>query len=128
MSTDTISQKPGLGWFAIAWIGFMIVASAWVAYRIGVTIEDLVSHADPRWKNDLYWALPTLMGLAALNILSLGVLLSRRKIGFYLFLLATVAAAAINVYIGVPVTTMLISLIGLGVLGVIIYTKWHVLK
>ncbi len=63
-----------------------------------------------------------------LNIIGLGLLLTRRKIGFYLFLIATIAAVAINLYLGVPPTTMLISLIGLSVLGAIIYVKWDVLK
>ena len=128
MTTEARIQPHGLGWIAIAWISFLILANAWVAYRLGYTIHDLVTHLDPRWRDKLYWALPLLMGLCIFNILSLGLLFARRKVGLYLFLAATAGAAAVNLYIGVPLTTMLLSLIGLSILGFVIYPRWDALR
>ncbi len=128
MTIDEHREQAGLGWAAIGWTAFMILASGWTAYRIGATIEDLVSHSDPRWRSQLYWALPTLLGLAVLNIVGLALILGRRKLGVYVFGSATVAALIVNVIIGVPILTLALAGGGLLVLLALLRPRWSALR
>jgi hypothetical protein len=133
MASQTEGESSGLGRPAIGWIGFMILANAWVVYRTEEQIHDLVTHADPRWRQGAYWALPTLIGLASVTIIGLGVLLARRKLGLCLVLLASLAVLPVGPYFGARDPGLLLrafghGLIGIAILCALVYQRWHVLQ
>src|SRR5688572_9841752 len=125
MTTADGSGRRSLGWIATVVIGYLILANAWGIYRVGDEIHDLVSHSAPEWQKGLYWVLPVLMGLAAFNIACLGLLLARRQIGLTLFLLATAAGVAFSLYLSVPLTTILLGLIGPVILWMVVHARWN---
>jgi hypothetical protein len=128
MTTDINSGSRSLGWLAIGWISFMLLANAWVVYILGDEIRDLVTHEDPQWRNGLFWALPLLICFVVVNFIGLSLLLVRRKAGLYLFLLATVATFIVNLYLGVSPASMLWSLIGVVVLVLVLSRRWDALR
>lgn len=114
--------------FLKAWLAFVFLASIWTAYRFGESIEDLVSHSDPRWDGELSWALPTLLGLAVLNGLGAVVLFFRFKLGFYVIVADAVASVAIILIIGASITSLGLGLVGLVVLSVLVNQNWSALR
>ena len=126
---DDAKADAGLGWFLKIWLGLMVAAGLWVAFRIGMQIEDLVSHFDPRWRQgDLRWALPVLLACAVLQSLGAGVLLFRYRIGLYIFAAAASAAFVVNTTIGVPLTTSAVGVLGLVVLVILARRQWQALR
>lgn len=126
----TEDQRPiDLGLFAKTWIGLLILFNAWNIYRTAMRIQDLVSHSDPRWKGDLSWALPTGIALSVVMILTLAtVLLTRRRLGIYAAGAVAIAAAAINLRLGLPPRTVLTGLIGIAVLVGLLIPRWSALR
>ena len=126
--TEMTTERPDLGWPLKAWLGFVFLASLWVAYRLGMQIEDLVSHRDPRWQGALQWALPALLAIAAVQAISALLLFARLRLGLALYMLCAVAALVINLTIGVPLSAMAIGLAGIAVMAVLVHRRWHVLR
>ncbi len=123
------SPKPEpLGWALPTWLCIFLLLSAWTVYRLAMTIEDLVSHSDPRWDDQLYWALPTMIGTTLIGMLGAAALLLRRRIGLHLILAVTVAGLVVGVVVGVPLKSLALSLIGVAVTVVLVSRKWQVLK
>lgn len=122
-------HRPDLGWPLKAWLGFVLLANLWVAYRLGMTIDDLVSHHDPLWHSgDLQWALPALLATTVVQLIAVGLLFLRLRVGFYVIIGCTVAALAINLAIGVPLGTNAIGLVGAAVTVVLVRQRWHVMR
>ena len=129
MTVTETRAAPGLPWHAKGWFWFMILGQAWTAYRLSVQIEDLVSHSDPRWTRDgLNIVLPALFGLSLLNILCLGLVLLRRKLGVYLFVASQIAAVGVLVFLGAFGPLFLLSLIGLAIFALLVQANWGVLR
>ncbi|MEZ5667746.1 MAG: hypothetical protein R3F55_10010 [Alphaproteobacteria bacterium] len=102
------------------WLGYVVLAGLWSAYRYATIIEDLVAHNDPRWNGDLSWALPALLGLSLLNVLAALLLAFGLRLGFLLILLGSLAAATIAVVLQLPLLGLLPGLVGLAVLAVLV--------
>ena len=125
---DDSATETRLGWFLQIWLGLMVVSGLWVGYRIGMQIEDLVSHADPRWQTDLQWALPSLLAAAVFQALGACLLLLRFRIGVFVVVLAALAALVINIMIGVAFFNWALPLVLLVVLLVLVRGRWHALR
>jgi hypothetical protein len=65
------------------WLIFMILANGWSLFRTYEIISDLVRHADPRWDDRLWWALPVLTAVGCVSILALAAIWLRWKAGAY---------------------------------------------
>ncbi len=126
--TALASDRPDLGMPLKIWLGLVFLGSLWVTYRLGMQIEDLVSHRDPRWQGDLQWALPALMGTAVAQAVCATLLFARLRVGLYLLIICAVAALTINLMIGVPVGAMAISLIGVAITIVLVRQHWHAMR
>ncbi len=126
--TTLASDRPHLGLPLKIWLGLVFLGSLWVAYRLGMQIEDLVSHRDPRWQGDLRWALPTLMGTSVGQAASALLLFARLRSGLYLLIVCAAAALTVNLMIGVPLGAMAISLIGVGITIVLVRQAWHAMR
>ena len=100
-----------LGRFAVVWIIIILIFSCYGIYRVWETIDDLVSHGDPRWTYPLTWMLPLSIGVGVLGMAGLIVLLTRRKWGLYVYLAAVAINIFLNVYVG-GIQTALLGLIG----------------
>jgi hypothetical protein len=100
-----------LGRFAVVWIIVILILSCYGIYRVWATIDDLVSHGDPRWVSPLTWMLPLSIGVGVLGMAGLIVLLTRRKWGLYVYLAAVVINIFLNFYVG-GILTALLGLIG----------------
>jgi hypothetical protein len=124
--SDRRSAAPGL--LFRLWLVLVLLAGLWTAYRLGMVIEDLVSHGDPKWAGDLRWALPTLLALALVHAFGAALMLLRLRFGFHLLLVETVAGVAIALHVGIPLSTMAIGLIGLAVLIVLTRLNWSSLR
>jgi hypothetical protein len=106
------------------WLGFMLLANAWTVYRYVTIIQDYLDHSDPRFTGNLQWGLYALLALAAINILCVIGLFFWKKLGLYGFAATSVVALVINVIVGVPLTTSLVGLVGIGILWALVQSKW----
>ena len=126
--TVLASDRPDLGLPLKIWLGLVFLGSLWITYRLGMQIEDLVSHRDPRWQGDLQWALPTLMGTAVAQAASALLLFARLRAGLYLLIVSAAAALTVNLMIGVPLGAMVISLIGVAITAVLVRQNWQAMR
>ena len=126
--TETAREDVSLGWPLRIWLVLLMCGGLWVAFRIGVQIEDLISHGDPRWRSNLQWGLPSLLGTALLQALGALLLLIKRRIGLYLVVVGAAVALVLNVIIGVPLTMSAIGLIGVVITIVLVHNRWHALR
>jgi hypothetical protein len=104
-----------LGRFAVVWIIIILVFSCYGIYRVWETIDDLVSHGDPRWVYPLTWMLPLSIGVGVLGMAGLSVLLTRRRWGLYVYLASVAINIFLNFYVG-GIQTALLGLIGPAIL------------
>ena len=110
------------------WLIFMLLANAWNIYRTYVVIEDLVSHADPRWNADLWWALPTLMGLGVANIVGIALLLLALRAALFLVAAVTVAGLGVEIYLRVAAGPLLLGVLGFVILVLLVRPRWQFLR
>ena len=104
-----------LGRFAVVWICIILILSCYGIYRVWETIDDLVSHGDPRWVPPLTWILPLTIGVGVVGMAGLIVLLTRRRWGLYVYLACVAINLFLNLYVG-GIPAALFGLIGPAIL------------
>lgn len=118
------TAPPPPRWLLRPWFILLVLANAWAAYRYYETIKDFVDHADPRFTGTLQWGLYALTALALISLVFVGAMWRMRKWGFYGYLAANAVALVIVLMIGVPLSGLLIPLVGLGVLWWLVISRW----
>jgi hypothetical protein len=81
-------------------LGFLLLANSWGCFRIWTIIDDFVRHDDPNFNGALKWALPVSVVLCATTIVAVILLFARRRLGLWIFVVAGIAAFAVNLIIG----------------------------
>jgi hypothetical protein len=106
-----------------AWLVFVALANAWTLYRLIVTIEDLLTHSDPRWER-IGWALVMSAIGCVLNFVAVLALWRWKRWGLYLFIAVALVGVVINLILGVPLVTTLIGVVGVVILIVLVQSRW----
>lgn len=123
--TGYIERKMSRGSLLGAWLIFVALSHLWTTYRSFEVYRDLVEHSDPRFP---HWPFLVLAVLAFVNVLAVVGLWFWKRWGFVLFCTVTVTGLAINIYLGVPIGTLLLGLIGVVIMLVIFVPKWRLLN
>lgn len=100
-------------------------SNAWGAYRAIAVYRDLVSHRDPNLPHWPFLVLAILSGLAVAAIVGLWRL---RVWGLILYLICWGAALGIGIFLNVPFSTHLWSLLNVGLLLFFVVPKWEALR
>ncbi len=123
--TLPIERKTTRGWLLSAWLIYVALSNLWTAYRSFEVYRDLVAHADPRFP---HWPFLVLALLALVNILAVVGLWFWKRWGFVLFCAVTAPGLGLNIYLGVSMGTLLLSMIGVVIMLAIFVPKWRLLN
>ncbi|MBC8162003.1 MAG: hypothetical protein H7Z42_12370 [Roseiflexaceae bacterium] len=104
------------------WLVFVLLANVWTVYRYGMIIYDLVDHMV--FDGVAQWALPLLATLSVVNVAAVVLLWFWRKVGLYMFVATSVIALVVNSILQVPLTSMLLGLVGLIILWFLLRPHW----
>jgi hypothetical protein len=117
MITSTETRERG--WLLTGWLIFMFIANAYTLFTYATTIQDWLSHSDPRW-DQFGWAFVVFAIGAALNVIAT-IALWRWKIwGLYLFAATSIIALILNIIVGVPIIAALLGLVGFVIVYVLV--------
>ena len=103
------------------WLTLIIVSNAFPVY-IYLFFSPLITQAFPKapeWISYIYAAISTI------NIVFIIFLLYWKKWAFYAFVATSIIALVINLFIGVGIVMSIVGLVGIGILYVILKTKWE---
>lgn len=114
--------KPARGLPLTGWLAFMLLANVWTVYRYGMIIYDLVDHM--AFDGIAQWALPLLATLSVVNVAAIILLWFWRKIGLYTLVASSAIALVVNMMLQVPLTSMLLGLVGLIILWSLLRPHW----
>ncbi|MEP7290920.1 MAG: hypothetical protein ABI835_04010 [Chloroflexota bacterium] len=118
MSTMSNQERGGC---LTAWLAVMLLANAaaGVSYIVGISTMQQVY---PNVSSVIFLLLA---GLAVVNLVSVYGLWTWKKWGFYLFIATASVALLINISMGIPLSTSLFGLIGIGILGILLRDRWQ---
>jgi hypothetical protein len=122
MMALSTKSKTTRGWLLGAWLIYVALSHLWTAYRSFEVYQDLVAHADPRFP---HWPFLVLAVLGLVNVLAVVGLWFWKRWGFVLFCAVTVAGLGVNVYLGVPIGTLILGLIGVVIMLAIFVPRWR---
>jgi Predicted membrane protein (DUF2127) len=120
--TLPIERERTRGWLLSAWLIYVALSHLWTAYRSFEVYRDLVAHADPRFP---HWPFLVLAVLALVNVLAVVGLWFWKRWGSVLFCVVTLAGLGVNIYLGVSVGRLLLSMIGVAITLAIFVPKWR---
>lgn len=117
MSTLQMQERGGC---LTIWLLFMVVANTLTAlyYIFGLST---MQQFYPNVSSVLFLLLAA---CCAVNLISVYGLWTWKRWGFYLFIASTLAVLAINLAVGLPVFTALTGLVGLGIVWLLLRSRW----
>ena len=124
-----IQSNPERHGCVTTWLIIMLILNSFVALFYSISVNKLAQSL-----NTSKIAIMGLVLLGALNIIFAIMLLTWRKIGFYGFVITTIAAFSLNIYIGISPARATLGLLGFAVLYGILQIKqngisaWSYLK
>lgn len=122
MASDHVARNRG-PWLA-AYLAYIGLSNAWGAYRMLDRYWVLVSHRAP---NIPHWPYLVLGILSALAIVGVAGIWLWKRWGLFLYLFCWVSALALNIFLGTPIWTHLLSLVNVGLLYALLRSKWNLL-
>jgi len=111
-------------WLTVYFV-YIALSNAWGAFRSGDVYWDLVSHRAPNVPHWPFLALAILSGLAIIGVAGLWLW---RKWGLFLYLACWALALALNIFLGVPLWTYMLSLANVAFLYVFLRPRWDLLR
>jgi len=127
--SQNIPSTPERHGCVTTWLIIMLILNSLVALFYSVSVNKLAHSL-----NTSQFAIIGLVALGALNVIFSIMLLTWRKIGFYGFVITTIAAFSLNIYIGISPIRATLGLLGFAVLYGILQIKqngisaWSYLK
>lgn len=113
------------GAWLTAYLVYIALSNAWGVYRSLDIYWDLVSHHAPNVPHWPFLALGILSSFAIIGVV--GLWLSKRW-GLFLYLACWGAALGVNIFLGVPFWTYLLSLVNVALLYAFLRPRWDFLQ
>ena len=123
MVLDRKERKRG-AWLT-AWLVYIALSNAWGTFRSLDVYWDLVSHRAP---NIPHWPFLTLGILSSIAIIGVLGLWLWKRWGLFLYLACWVSALSVNIFLGVPFWTYVLSVANVALLYVFLQPKWDLLQ
>ena len=112
------------GAWLTTWLVYIALSNAWGTYRSLDTYWNLVSHRAP---NIPHWPFLTLGILSSFAIIGVVGLWLWKKWGLFLYLACWASALGVNIFLGVPLWTYLLSLVNVALLYMFLRPRWNLL-
>lgn len=111
-------------WLTV-WLVYIALGNAWGTYRLLDIYEDLVSHRAPNIPHWPFLALAIISSVAIIGVVGLWLL---KRWGLFLYLVCWASALGVNIFLGVPFLTYLLSLVNVALLFMFLWPKWDLLQ
>lgn len=118
INDDEFTAPPERHGCVTTWLIFLIIANAVIALIYAFTVNKLAATLHTSGL-----AIAALIILCSINVICAVMLLTWKKIGFYGFVITTVLAFILNLYIGISPVRSIIGLLSFAVLYAILQIK-----
>lgn len=112
------------GSWLTAWLVYIALSNAWGTYRSLDMYWNLVSHRAPNVPHWPFLALGILSSFAIIGVVGLWLW---KKWGLFLYLACWASALGVNIFLGVPLWTYLLSLVNVALLYMFLRPRWNLL-
>lgn len=123
MTPDRATRHRGL-WLT-AYLAYIALSNAWGAYRVLDRYWVLVSHRAP---NVPHWPYLVLGILSILAIAGVVGIWHWKRWGLFLYVICWASALGVNIFLGAPIWTYLLSLANVALLYAFLRSKWDLLQ
>ena len=118
-------RAEGRGPWLTAYLAYIALSNAWGVFRSLDVYWDLVSHRAPNVPHWPFLALGILSGFAIIGVVGLWLW---KRWGLFLYLVCWASALGVNIFLGAPSWTHLLSLVNVALLYAFLRPRWDLLQ
>jgi hypothetical protein len=123
---STMTQDRQRGTLLTIWLVIMLIANGWTAFTYFQGLTN--STVNPVFQLIPGWAIVLLLILGVANVIATILLFSWKKIGLYIFSGSALIAFVVNIMIGISPLVALFGLIGVGIIWLLLRSRWHLFE